>query len=111
MSYRFDREGRQAHRLSGRCSGGSRAIEQLEPRQLLSTVAALTTTSHLLIFDSSNPQAIFADRTLSGLGTSETLLGIDVRPATGELFGLGSTGIIYTINPNTGVATFRATLS
>src|SRR5262245_31375538 len=33
------------------------------------------------------------------------MLAIDFRPATGQLFGLGSTSRLYTINSTTGVAT------
>jgi hypothetical protein len=47
---------------------------------------------------------------LSGLQASETLLGIDFRPLDGQLYGLGSTGRIYTINPGTGAASLRSTI-
>lgn len=97
--------------MTHRSNSSRRGVELLEERRLLSTVAALTTDSRLLIFDSSNPQAIFAERTVSGLGAGETLVGIDVRPATGELYGLGSAGMLYTINPSTGVATLKAALT
>lgn len=42
---------------------------------------------------------------LTGLQPSETLVGIDLRPSTGELFGVGSSSRLYTINPLTGAAT------
>ena len=42
---------------------------------------------------------------LVGLQAGETLVGIDVRPATSLLFGIGSTSRIYTVNPITGVVT------
>ncbi|MES2826602.1 MAG: DUF4394 domain-containing protein [Bacteroidota bacterium] len=47
--------------------------------------------------------------TVTGLQASETLLAIDFRPATGQLYGLGSTSRIYIINANTGVATALGT--
>lgn len=41
-----------------------------------------------------------------GLQAGESLVGIDVRPASpGTLYGVGSTSRIYTINPTTGLAT------
>jgi len=41
-----------------------------------------------------------------GLQAGETLLGIDVRPASpGTLYGVGSSSRLYTLNPLTGVAT------
>ena len=42
---------------------------------------------------------------VTGLQAAETLIGIDVRPATQGLYGVGSTSRIYTINPLTGAAT------
>jgi hypothetical protein len=40
-----------------------------------------------------------------GLQAGESLIGIDVRPATQVLHGVGSSGRLYTLNPLTGVAT------
>jgi hypothetical protein len=42
---------------------------------------------------------------VSGLARGETLLAIDERPATGELYGLGSSSRLYVIDPDSGVAT------
>lgn len=42
---------------------------------------------------------------VSGLESGENLLGIDYRPATGQLFGLGSSNRLYTLDAATGVAT------
>jgi len=41
----------------------------------------------------------------TGLQAGETIIGIDIRPANGLLYGIGSTSRIYTINPLTGSAT------
>ena len=58
----------------------------------------------LFTFDSANANA--ATRVaISGLQSGETLVGIDVRPATGVLYGIGSTSRVYTLNTSTGVAT------
>jgi hypothetical protein len=43
--------------------------------------------------------------TITGLSSGETLLGIDFRPATGQLYGVGSTSRLYHINTQSGVAT------
>jgi hypothetical protein len=40
-----------------------------------------------------------------GLQTGESLVGIDLRPSNGQVYGIGSTGRLYTIVPSTGVAT------
>jgi hypothetical protein len=42
---------------------------------------------------------------VTGLAAGETLLAIDERPATGELYGLGSSSRLYVIDPDSGVAT------
>lgn len=65
----------------------------------------ISTTSRLQSFDSGAPGALLADLAVSGLAGGETLEGIDFRPATGELYGLGSTGQLYSIDPDTAVAT------
>ena len=42
---------------------------------------------------------------VTGLQGGETLVGIDLRPSNGLLYGIGSTSRIYTIDPMTGAAT------
>ncbi len=70
------------------------------------SVLALTTTNQLIRFNSNRANApIGAAVTITGLQAGENILGIDFRPATGELFGLGSTSRLYIINPVTGAAT------
>jgi hypothetical protein len=41
---------------------------------------------------------------ITGLASGETLLAIDFRPATGQLYGVSSGSRLYIINQNTGVA-------
>lgn len=65
----------------------------------------LTNTSNqLLLIDSANPGVILSSVPITGLG-NENILGIDIRPATGALYGLGSSSRLYTIDRTTGVAT------
>jgi hypothetical protein len=40
----------------------------------------------------------------TGLQTGETIIGLDIRPANGLIYGIGSTSRLYTINPLTGSA-------
>lgn len=54
-------------------------------------------------FDSATPGASNLTP-ITGLGVGESLLGIDFRPATGQLFGLGSGNRLYTVNTVTGAA-------
>lgn len=57
----------------------------------------------LFTFDSQNPGTIGGIRPITGLGT-DTLVGIDIRPETGALFGLSSSLTLFTIDPATGFA-------
>jgi hypothetical protein len=56
-------------------------------------------------FSSASPGQVAGAKTVIGLAGGETLLGIDVRPATGQLMALGSTGALYQLNTASGVAT------
>jgi hypothetical protein len=72
---------------------------------------------HLIGFDSADPSNLTSSFAISGLAANERLLGIDYRvnaaaPAdAGTLYGVGSFGRIYTLNPATGAATFVTALS
>lgn len=70
-----------------------------------STIFAITTANSLLRFDSGAPGTILSTIAVSGLQVGENLLGIDFRPASGQLYGLGSTSRLYTIDLTSGVAT------
>ncbi|MDI9635366.1 DUF4394 domain-containing protein [Geitlerinema splendidum] len=66
---------------------------------------ALTSDNQLLGFNTTAPEAILSTVNISGLAEGESLLGIDFRPADGQLYALGSTSQIYTIDTMTGTAT------
>jgi outer membrane protein assembly factor BamB len=66
---------------------------------------ALTEDGRLIRFSPVVPTAVLADVEISGLADGEHLLGIDVRPATGELFAIGDSSTVYVIDPETGEAT------
>ncbi|MEQ9096568.1 MAG: DUF4394 domain-containing protein [Phycisphaerales bacterium] len=68
-------------------------------------VYGLTDTQSLVTFDAASPGTIQGGAFLSGLAGGERAIGIDFRPATGELFALGSQNNLYTVNPGTGQAT------
>jgi hypothetical protein len=60
---------------------------------------------NLLRFNTATPGVILSSVAVSGLQGGENLLGIDVRPATGQLYALGSTSRVYVLDPATGTAT------
>lgn len=68
-------------------------------------IIGLRSDNVLVSFDSSAPAIISGTVAVSGLQPGESLLGIDLRPATGQIFGMGSSNRLYAINPVTGVAT------
>jgi hypothetical protein len=68
-------------------------------------VYGLTTDNALFTFDSATPNVVLTGGIVTGLQTNEVLYSIDVRPATGELFALGSTHRLYAVNPSTFAAT------
>jgi hypothetical protein len=61
-------------------------------------------SNNLIIFDFTKSNAPVS-KAITGLQTSETILGIDMRPLTGQLYALGSSSRLYTINMATGAAT------
>ncbi|MCY7345738.1 MAG: DUF4394 domain-containing protein [Pyrinomonadaceae bacterium] len=75
------------------------------------TLYGVTTTNQLVRFDSATPGTVITVGAITGIQGGETILGIDFRPATGQLYALGNASRLYTINTATGAATFASTLS
>jgi hypothetical protein len=69
------------------------------------TIYGVTTGNQLVRFNANSPGTLTTIGAITGLQTGENILGIDFRPATGQLFGLGSTSRLYVINRTTGAAT------
>jgi len=72
------------------------------------TIIALTANNQLLQFNAAAPGAILSTVYVKGLQAGDALVGIDFRPAKGQLYGLGlngATGRLYTISLVTGTAT------
>jgi hypothetical protein len=66
---------------------------------------AVTVSGKLISFNRAAPATLVGSIALTGLAGGESLVGIDVRPATNVLYGLGSQGNLYTVVPSTGAAT------
>jgi hypothetical protein len=63
-------------------------------------IVALTSTNRLLFFDSATPGTVTKFFTITN---DEPLVGIDFRPATGDLYALGGTsGRLYVLNLTNG---------
>jgi hypothetical protein len=73
-------------------------------------VYALTDENDLISFLSESPQDLLDAGAITGLG-GQDLIGIDARPATNQLYGIGNFGGIFTIDRATKAATQVATLN
>ena len=98
--------------------GGSVAIKGLatvdsstivDPIANDSTFLALSDDGKIASFAAGNPMAV-TETTITGLGDGETLLGFDMRPANGMVYGITDADRIYTIDPSSGMATFVSQL-
>jgi hypothetical protein len=69
------------------------------------TIYGVDTSNNLVRFKADEPSVILATRPITGLPGGESIIGIDFRPNTGLLYGLGLLNNIYTIEPRTGAAT------
>jgi uncharacterized protein (TIGR03437 family) len=68
-------------------------------------IYGLTANQQLISFNSLTPHSINSTRAITGVAAGDTLVGIDFRPATGQLYAVSSGSRLYTINPVTGAAT------
>ena len=71
----------------------------------------LTDDNRIIKYNAKTAEAPTSTTTITGLQPTEKLLSIDFRPATGQLYALGNTSRIYTINLNSGAATAVGTTS
>jgi len=69
------------------------------------TMFAVTVNNMLLNFNPGTPSVINSTRRITGLTQGENVVGIDFRPANGQLYALTSASRLYTINPSSGSAT------
>ncbi|TGD83307.1 DUF4394 domain-containing protein [Hymenobacter wooponensis] len=65
---------------------------------------ALSDNNQLLQMNANNVGSAPTPLAITGLQSGEKIMSIDYRPATGQLYGLGSTSRLYVINPTTGAA-------
>ncbi|TRW15343.1 DUF4394 domain-containing protein [Glacieibacterium frigidum] len=69
----------------------------------------LTAGNAIVTFDSDTPGTVLTSGAISGLGTN-VLTGIDLRPATRQLYSLSTTGNLFQIVKNASGRDFTATL-
>jgi Domain of unknown function (DUF4394) len=74
-------------------------------------VVGLTAGGRLVCFETTQARGADVVGRITGLQTDTKLVGIDYRPATGALYGLGDNGGVYVVNPGTAEAHLRARLN
>ncbi|HKQ72518.1 MAG TPA: DUF4394 domain-containing protein [Blastocatellia bacterium] len=84
--------------------GGGQPIRDIAVVPIVEMIFAATNSNKLISFVATQPGVIQSTTQIAGLA-SETVLGLDFRPANGTLFAIGSSSTIYTVNPVTGAAT------
>lgn len=65
----------------------------------------LSANNELIGFESGNPLREVSSVNITGLQSGESIIAIDFRPATGQLYGVSDQSRIYVINTTSGVAT------
>jgi hypothetical protein len=67
-------------------------------------IAGVTSSDKILTFGSDSPGNIDSAYPITGLASGEKIVGLDTRPSTGQLYGLGKTGRIYVIDAASGAS-------
>jgi outer membrane protein assembly factor BamB len=80
------------------------------PRQARGEFLGVNILGELISFNRGAPGNLCTRDPITGIDPNEEVLGIDVRPADGELYALGSSGTIYTLDES-GEATLHAALA
>lgn len=68
-------------------------------------ITVLTNNNSIIKYNAQNLGSATATFNISGLPTGEQIVSIDYRPATGQLYALGSSSKLYFIDENSGMAT------
>ena len=66
-------------------------------------IFATDDAGNLLRFREQSPELV-RSKQITGLPMGVSLKGIDFRPATGDLYALGSDKVVYRVNPRTAIA-------
>ncbi|MFN3754858.1 DUF4394 domain-containing protein [Flavobacterium sp.] len=72
---------------------------------------ALTNNNVIVKYNARNLTSPISTTPITGLAGSEQIVSIDYRPATGQLYALGSSSRLYFINEESGAATALGTAS
>ncbi len=68
-------------------------------------IVGVTVQNNIVTFNQATPGTLISNVAITGLNAGEQLLEIDMRPATGEIFGITSANRVTRIDALTGIAT------
>ena len=91
--------------------GGGETIRGLSRVPAEARVFGVTDTNALVSFAPGAPQTVTSVGAIAGLQAGEAVVGLDFRPADGELYALGSTGRVYRLSTATGGVVATRTLA
>src|SRR5262249_36015366 len=77
--------------------GGGEIILDIAIETRLPHVFSVTPSNILVSFNASTPSVINSSRVIRGLSSRERIVGLDYRPATGQLYALSSSNRLYVI--------------
>jgi hypothetical protein len=83
--------------------GDKRGRDDKDDRSKSRLIFATDDAGNLLRFRERTPQLV-RSRQITGLPMGVSLKGIDFRPATADLYALGSDKVVYRVNPRTAIA-------
>ena len=89
------------------CGGGGPVF----PGALQGDTFALTNLNRLISFDRDDPGRVLRSQFITGLDANEAVLGIDIRPSDGRIYGLTSLGRVVVLDPETAAGVVVASLS
>jgi Domain of unknown function (DUF4394) len=97
--------------LVGAIAGGEQVLGLALKQPAAPTVTGLTSDNRLVTFDPRSPNTLTTNVAITGLNPGESILGMDVRPADGQIWALSSSARLFTLNATTGAATFKIALT
>ncbi|HEX8101608.1 MAG TPA: DUF4394 domain-containing protein [Solirubrobacteraceae bacterium] len=86
-------------------AGAAAALAAPAPALAAEAFYGVTADNQLVTFQSDSPGHVLRSVPLTGLVPGEQILGVDIRPLTGQLYALGATNRIYVVSPLSGAAT------
>jgi RNA polymerase sigma factor (sigma-70 family) len=87
---------------AGATGGHGKSKDQYRADAAKRMLYATDSSGNLLRFRAKSPDRI-ASKAITGLPSGVVLKGIDFRPATGDLYALGSDKVVYGVNPWTAI--------